>query len=95
MLGESLLGQRLGDFSAAVGAEIEAQHDISRSDASVDAFHQKRLHKFVGHPAIVMCLHTFNGRSVGRIALSEEGLVGAGNTFPALVSIHGEIPAVD
>ena len=41
-----------------------------------------------------MCLHTFNGRSVGRIALSEEGLVGAGHTFPALVAIHGKVPAV-
>ena len=71
MLGESLLGQRLGDFSAAVGAEIEAQHHVSRSDASVNAIHQKRLHKFVGHPTVVMCLHPFNRGSKRRIALPE------------------------
>ena len=91
---EGFLGQRLGDFSASVGAEVEAQHHVSGADHTVHTLDAERLHKLVCDPLVVVRLDASNGRFMLRVHLPEQGAVGLGHSLPAFVAVHGVVPTV-
>ena len=95
VLGEILLGQGRGDLPAPVGPEIEAEHDIPRTDSAVHSVEDRRLHELVGDFCSV-------GGGHGRCRIWKsipppvnQQVVGLGDALPPLVPVHRPVPAAN
>ena len=94
-IGELGVGEGLGDLAHAVGAEIEREHRVARSDAR-RLTDDDRAHELVGLVALVGVAHRL-GAGVGAMlgAPVHEQVIGTLHAIPALVAVHGEIASDD
>ncbi len=83
---------RRQDLADAVGAEIEAQHGVAVLDAAIAADHRRHDELVVDAVGIGIRdgrLYIGKARTLGL----DDGVIGLGNAFPALVAVHGIIAA--
>ena len=94
VLGEGLLRQGHGDFTATVCPEVEADDDVSGSDGSIHPFHGKRHDELVRDSLVVARLNARQRVTKGSLGPSQQGFVAESNSLPTGISVHGVISTV-
>ena len=92
-----LLRQHLRDFTAPVGAEVEAQHHVAVLDSgqrlAIGPGLHNGLQKLIRHAVLVLLLHGLNQVLRGRPDAVHQQVVGHLHPFPAAVAVHGVVAA--
>ena len=91
---EILVHEAAGDLSGPVGAEVVENDGVACLDlAPLGADH--RLHELVGDPCVIGLLHGLGGVLLEGALAVGDGVVGPLHPVPALIPVHGVVPAHD
>ncbi len=92
--GHVLLGKHRRKFAQTVGAEVEAEHHVAFLNVAAGCGRGDRFGKFVGDAVFIRRAQVRRkiGSRRGRCPVHQQ-VVGAFDTFPAFVAVHGVIPA--
>src|SRR4029077_20296766 len=91
---ETLDGQRADDLAHPVGAKVEAEDPVARTDARRPR-DQPGLHELVGLPGVVRPADRGDGVGRGLTHAVHHRVVGDLRTLPALVPVHRVVAAPD